>query len=151
MQLVLPLFTAETTLINSNVGFFIKGGVVFYVINGLPVYSHVESDLQAFRFFVSNLIVRGLCKRVEIQRAFHVSIDYVNRACRVYEREGESGFFKPENRHGHCHKLVGDNLVLAQKLIDGGKNNCEVGRLCNVTESSIRYALKVGHLKKKLH
>jgi hypothetical protein len=150
MQLSLPLFTVETTLINNNLGFFNKDGIVYYLVNGLPIYSHIESDLQAFRFFISNLITRGLCKRMEVKRAFHISIDFVNRACRVYEAEGETGFFKPENRHGYCYKLIGENLVLAQKLLDEGLNNCEVGRQCKVTESSIRYAMKVGHLKKNV-
>lgn len=145
----LPLFTSATTLINSNVGFFSKDGLVFYLLNGLPIYSHIEEDIQAFRFFISNLIARGLCKKTEIRSAFHISIDFVNRSCRTYKTEGEAGFFKPENRHGHCYKLVGANLALAQKLLDEGNNNCAVGRHCNVKESSIRYALKQGHLKKK--
>ena len=145
----LPLFSSETTLINSHLGFFSTEGIVYYVLNGLPIYSHVEGDIQAFRFFISNLIARGLCKKTEIRSAFHISIDFVNRSCMTYKKEGESGFFKPENRHGYCHKLVGDNLVLAQKLLDEGKNNCEVGRQCTVKESSIRYALKQGYLKKK--
>lgn len=148
MQMRLPLFSPTTTLINNNLGFFNKEGIVYYLLNGLPIYSHLESDLQAFRFFISNLITQGLCKKTEAQKAFHVSIDYVNRSCRTYEKEGESGFFKPENRRGHCYKLVGDNLLLAQKLLDEQKNNCEVARQCNVKESSVRYAISVGHLKK---
>ena len=44
-------------------------------------------------------------------------------------------------------KLVGENLALAQRLLEEGKNNCEVARQCNVTESSVRYAIKVNHLK----
>ncbi len=146
----LPLFTSDTTLINDNVGYFSANGIVYYLLNGLPIYSHLESDIQAFRFFISNLVVRGLCKKTEIRRAFHISIDFVNRSCRTYYTEGESGFFKPENRHGHCHKLVGKNLELAQRLLDEGKNNCEVARQCNVTESSVRYAIKVNHLKKNV-
>jgi hypothetical protein len=148
MQLSLPLFTSDTTLINGNVGYFSKNGIVFYLLNGLPIYSHPESSIQAFRFFISNLISQGLCKKSEIRGAFHISIDFVNRSCKTYEREGESGFFKPDKRHGYCHKLVGDNLEPAQKLLGEGKNNCEVARECNVKESSIRYAIKVGHLKK---
>jgi hypothetical protein len=150
MQMSLPLFTSEVTLINSNVGFQDINGIVYYYLNGLPIYSHLAGDLQAFRFFISNLIARGLCKKTHIRSAFHLSIDFVNRSCKTYEREGEAGFFKPENRHGYCYKLIGENLSLAQRLLDEKKNNCEIARQCNVTESSIRYAIKVGHLKKTL-
>jgi hypothetical protein len=150
MQMSLPLFTSEVTLINSNVGFQDINGIVYYYLNGLPIYSHLAGDLQAFRFFISNLIARGLCKKTHIRSAFHLSIDFVNRSCKTYEREGEAVFFKPENRHGYCYKLIGENLSLAQRLLDEKKNNCEIARQCNVTESSIRYAIKVGHLKKTL-
>lgn len=77
---------------------------------------------------ISNVITRGLYKRMEVKRAFHISIDFVNRACRIYKAEGKSGFFIPENRHGYCYTLIGENLVLAQKLLDQVLNNCEVGR-----------------------
>jgi hypothetical protein len=149
MQIHLPLFSTDTTLINGHLGFHKTEGVVYYLLNGLPIYTHLEGDLQAFRFFISNLIARGLCKKSEIRSAFHLSIDFVNRSCRTYATQGESGFFKSENRHGYCYKLVGENLILAQKLVDENNNNCQVAKQCNVTESSIRYAIKVGHLKKK--
>lgn len=150
MQFRLPLFPSATKLINNSVGVFEKDGIVFYLLNGLPVYSHKQDDLQAFRFFTSNLINQGLCKKAEIRDAFHVTIDYVNRAYKLFEKEGESGFFKPENRHGYCYKLIGDNLLKAQQLLDEGENNCVIARSCQVGESAIRYALKKGYLKKNL-
>jgi hypothetical protein len=149
MQLTLPLFSPDHTLISPNVAFNSQDGIVFYHVGGLPIYSHKESDLQAFRFFTSNLVHRSLCKKTEIAQAFHITIDQVNRACKIFETEGESGFFKSENRHGHCHKLVGENLVEAQRLLDEGQNNVAIGKACNVRESAIRYAIKKGYLKKK--
>lgn len=148
MQLTLPLFSSDVTLISPNVGFYCSDGIVYYLINGLPVYSHKESDIQAFRFFTSNLVSKNLCKRTEIKRAFHITIDQVNRACKIFESEGESGFFKPENRHGHCHKLIGENLARAQGLLDAGQSNVAIGKACNVVESAVRYAIKKGYLKK---
>lgn len=149
MQLTLPLFSSDVTLISQNVGVYNQAGIVFFLINGLPVYSHKEGDLQAFRFFTSNLVSKGLCKKTEIMRAFHITIDQVNRACKIFETEGESGFFKAENRHGHCHKLIGENLVEAQRLLDMGQSNVSIGKACNVAESAVRYSIKQGYLKKK--
>ena len=150
MQLSLPFFTADTTLITSILGVFVKNKIVYYLLNGLPIYSHKEGDQQAFRFFTANLVHIGLCRKTDIMRTFSITIDQVNRACKLLELEGESGFFKPENRHGHCHKLVGENHALAQKLLDEGKSNCEVGRQCHVRESAVRYSISKGYLKKKL-
>ena len=47
MQLSLPFFTADTTLITSNLGVFVKNKIVYYLLNGLPIYSHKEGDQQA--------------------------------------------------------------------------------------------------------
>lgn len=149
MQLTLPLFSSDVTLVSPNVGVYSADGIVCFLLNGLPIYSHKEGDVQAFRFFTSNLIDKGLCTKTEIKKAFHITIDQVNRACKIFQTEGESGFFKPENRHGHCHKLVGENLVLAQRLIDEGLSNVQIGKACNVRESAIRYSIKQGYLKKK--
>ena len=37
MQLLLPLFTSDTTLITSNLGVFVKNKIVYYLLNGLPI------------------------------------------------------------------------------------------------------------------
>jgi hypothetical protein len=149
MQLQLPIFPVGTELISGCVGVYEQDGTVQYIINGLPVYTHAKDDLQAFRFFFCNLLHQGLCTKVEIRRAFGVTEDFVNRAWRLYQREGEAGFFKPENRHGYCYKLIGDNLIKAQRLLDAGHSNSATARQVGVSESAIRYAVKSGYLKKK--
>jgi hypothetical protein len=149
MQLQLPIFPVGTTMISACVGVYEQGGTVQYIINGLPVYAHGKDDLQAFRFFFCNLIHQGLCTKVQVRRAFGVTEDFVNRAWRLYQSEGEAGFFKPENRHGYCYKLIGDNLIKAQSLLDEGHSNSATARQVGVSESAIRYAVKSGYLKKK--
>ena len=150
MQLRLPLFPSGTKLISPCVGVYVQDGLVQYIVNGLPVYAHGKDDLQAFRFFFSNLISHGLCTKAEVRKAFFITEDYVNRAYRLFKTEGEAGFFKPENRHGYCYKLVGDNLAKAQQLLDEGRNQSATATAVGVTESTIRYAIKMGYLKKKL-
>ena len=149
MQLQLPLFPSGTKLISPCVGVYKQDGLVQYIVNGLPVYAHGKDDLQAFRFFFSNLISHGLCTKTEVRKAFCITEDYVNRAYRLFKNEGEAGFFKPENRHGYCYKLVGDNLVKAQQLLDEGRNQSATAAAVGVSESAIRYAIKMGYLEKK--
>lgn len=149
MQLQLPLFPSGTKLISPFVGVYEQDSLVQYIVNGLPVYAHGKDDLQAFRFFFSNLISRGLCTKAEVRKAFCITEDYVNRAYRLFKSEGEAGFFKPENRHGYCYKLIGDNLVRAQQLLDDGRNQSATAAAVGVSESAIRYAIKMGYLKKK--
>lgn len=148
MQLQLPIFPSGSKMISDCVGFYEQNGIVQYIVNGLPVYVHGKDDLQAFRFFFSNLIHQGLCTQREVRKAFCITSDYVSRAYLVYKKEGEAGFFKPENRHGYCYKLIGDTVVKAQKLLDEGHSQSSAGRAVGVSESAIRYAIKTGHLKK---
>lgn len=137
-QLILPLFTSDVTLISINIGIFSKNGIVSHLLNGMPIYSHTEGDIQAFSFFTANLISKNLYSKTEIMRAFSISKDQVVRACKIFKTEGESGFFKPENRHVHCHKLTSENLVLAQRLLDEGMNNVQIAKACHVGESAVR-------------
>lgn len=149
MQLQLPIFPSGTKFISSCVGVYEQGSHVQYIVNGLPVYAHGKDDLQAFRFFFSNLISHGLCTKAEVRKAFCITDDYVNRSYRLFKAEGEAGFFKPENRHGYCYKLIGDNLARTQQLLDDGLNQSATAAAVGVSESAIRYAIKMGYLKKK--
>ena len=92
MQLLLPIFPSDTRLINSSVGLYERDGIVQYLINELPVYSHSKDDNDAFRFITSNFIHQGLCRKVDIERAFGVSEDSVSRALKKFEAKGEVGF-----------------------------------------------------------
>jgi hypothetical protein len=58
MQLQLPIFLAETTLASNCVGVYERNGLVQYIVNGMPVYSHSKEDFQAFRFIFAILLVR---------------------------------------------------------------------------------------------
>ena len=149
MQLKLPLFPSGTKLISDCVGVYGQDGIVQYIVNGLPVYAHGKDDLQAFRFFFSNLINHGLCTKVQIRKAFCVTEDYVNRAYRLYKTAGEAAFFTPEIRHGYCYKLIGDNLLKAQQLLDEGRSQNATAKAVGVSESAIRYSINAGYLKKR--
>lgn len=148
MQLALPIFPHDITLINASVGVYTREEIVTYIVNGLPMYNHATENLNGFRFFTSNLIVQGRCKKTEIARCFGVSYDSVNRYAELYREKGEDVFFGSENRHGHSYKLISPVLEKAQRYLDAGKSNSETARLISVSEGAIRYALKNGVLKK---
>jgi transposase len=148
MQLQLPLFSKETKLISSCVGVYEHDGLVQYIVNGLPVYSHDKEDLQAFRFITSTLIKQKLCKMVEVEKAFGVSADSVQRNVKKLLEEGESAFFSPDNRHGRSHKIMGALKDRIQKDLDQNKSVNSVAVKNKVTEGAIRYAIKQGYLKK---
>ncbi len=73
MQLRLPLFPSGTKMISGCLG------IVQYIANGQPIYAHRKDDLNAFCDITGNFIEIHLCRKVDIQRCFHVSEDFVYR------------------------------------------------------------------------
>ena len=150
MQLLLPIFPPDAKMINDVIGVQERDGIVQYLISGMPMYSHASEDLRAFRFITSNFIHEGLCKNVDIERAFGVSEDSVRRALHKLETQGEAGFFGPEARHGNAHKIIGTKRERIQAKLDKGQKGYSIAKEEGVSESSIRYAIKQGYLKKRV-
>lgn len=147
-QLLLPLFPTDTEMITPVLGVREQGGIVFYLLSGMPIYSHEKGSLHRFRFITSNLILQGLCKNVDIVRVFHVSTDSVRRWKKRLEEEGEEAFFKEENRHGRSHKLLPDVLERIQHKLDKGQSVNSIAKQEGLSEGSIRYSIDQGRLKK---
>ncbi len=149
MQLHLPLFPRDAQLINDNVGVYEKDGLVQYIVNGAPIYSHAKDDINAFRFITSNFIREGLCRKVDIEKFFGVSEDSIYRYYKKFLAQGEQGFFGDDARHGTAHKIVGERRIRIQKKLDTGQSVNSIAKEEGVRESAIRYAVKKGYLKKK--
>lgn len=148
MQLLLPIFPVQTTHITPSVGVYERDGIIQYLVNGLPIYSHAKEDNDAFRFITSNFIHQGLCRKVDIERAFGVSEDSVSRAYKKFLAKGEAGFFGPDARHGKAHKIVGGRRERIQAKLDKGQSVYSIAKQEGVRESAIRYGIKQGYLKK---
>ena len=148
MQLQLPIFPKEAQLINEHVGVYKNEGVVQYIVNGMPIYSHAQNDINAFRFITSNFIEQGLCRKVDIERFFNVSEDSVYRYHKKFKEQGEHGFFGDDARRGKAHKITGDKRISIQNKLDKGQSVNSIAKEEGVRESAIRYAVKQGYLKK---
>ena len=148
MQLQLPFFPKEARLINEHVGVYQKDGLVQYILNGMPIYSHAKDDLNAFRFITSNFICQGLCRKVDIERFFNVSEDSVYRYHKKFKEQGEEGFFGDDARQGKAHKITGQRRIRIQQKLDKGQSVNSIAKEEGVRESAIRYGIKQGYLKK---
>jgi transposase len=151
MQLLLPIFPADTKLINHSLGVYHRDGIVTYLHSGAPIFSHSSEDLQSFRYITSNLIIQGLCQRKDIANTFHVSTDSVYSNVKKLQTQGEESFFGTEHRHGYSHKLRGDKLKQAQQCLDKEMSQNATAKHVGVWEGAIRYAIKTGKLKKSHH
>jgi hypothetical protein len=59
-------------------------------------------------------------------------------------------FFNQIDQRGECYKMTESLLLQAQHLLDDGNSQLKTAKILGVSESSIRYHLKNGNLKKKL-
>jgi len=148
MQTILPIYPVSTVFINSSLGVYHKDGIVTYISNALPIYSHASSDYKTFRFITAKLVLLGRCSQKEISDCFCVSYDSVKRSVRRLKKTGDGGFFTEENRHGNAYKLTPERLERIQQALDAGKSNTAIAQMEDISEGSVRYAIKKGMLKK---
>ena len=93
LQLLLPLFPIEATLINNLVGVQKRDETVYYFNGSMPIFKHIESDIDSFRYITSQLIINGVCKQKEIVNCFGVSDISVKRWVKRYKGSKELGDF----------------------------------------------------------
>jgi hypothetical protein len=93
LQILLPLFPVEATLINHLVAVQKKEETVYYFNGSMPIFMHHQSDIDSFRFITSQLIAGGTCKQKDIVNCFGVSLVSVKRWVRRYRESKELGDF----------------------------------------------------------
>jgi len=148
-QLLLPLFPKDVSFLTPTLGVKEKNGIVIYLHSGMPIYSHDKDELNKFRFTTSNFILQGLCNNTDIVRVFHVPTDSVRRWKKKLSEEGEEAFFNKDKRHGRSHKLLPEMLDRIQLKLDNCQSVNSIAKQENISEGSIRYAIKMKRLKKR--
>ena len=149
MQLILPIFPRDSKYLSRVLMVFEKDGMVQYLANGLPVYSHVVDNINSFRFITCNFIEQGLCKASEVARCFGIPENSVSHQLKIYRKDGANAFFSRDFHDKKSHKLHGELLNRVQRGIDKGLSNNSIAKKEDISEGAIRYALGTGTLKKK--
>jgi|WetSurSiteA1Bulk_404760.scaffolds.fasta_scaffold133995_2 hypothetical protein len=145
-QVQLPLFPAGTTHLNESLAFECRDGQVTYFNGHLPVFTHSQGDLAAFRLFTSQLVVNGSASQGDIRRAFGVPKIAVQRAVDRYRAGGAAAFFvAPPPRPGR--KLTPELLVQVQALLDQGQSVPAISRQTGVLANTIHKAIRAGRLR----
>jgi hypothetical protein len=144
-QVQLPLFPAGTTQLNDSLAFECRDGQVIYFNGHLPVFTHAQNDLPAFRLFTSQLVVNGSATQGDIRRAFGVPKVAVQRALAKYQAGGAAAFFvPPKPRAGR--KLTPQVLPQVQARLDQGESVPAVSRQTGVLANTIHKAIRAGRL-----
>jgi hypothetical protein len=93
LQILLPLFPVEATLVNRLIAVQKKEETIYYFNGSMPIFMHNESDIDSFRYITSQLIVNGVCKQKDIVDCFGVSLVSVKRWVKRYRESKELGDF----------------------------------------------------------
>lgn len=149
MQMQLPIFPENTKLINSSVGFFKKGELIYYLHNGSPIFCHHVDNTNNYRYILGNLVESKLCTPSEISNALGISKRNVERYAKKLKEEGMESFFNQTDGRGECYKMTESVMQQAQQMLDEGKSQLKTAKTLGVSESCIRYHLTSGNLKKK--
>lgn len=145
-QVQLPLSPVGTTPLNESLAFACRDGQVTYFNGHLPVFTHAQSDLAAFRLFTSQLVVKGRASQGDIRRAFGVPKVAVQRAVDRYRVGGAAAFFVPPTPRVGT-KLTPAVLPQVQALIEQGAAVPAISRATGVLANTIHKAIRLGRLR----
>lgn len=147
-QVQLPLFPVGTTQLNESLAFECRDGRVTYFNGHLPVFTHVQDDLAAFRLFTSQLVVNGSASQGDIRRAFGVPKIAVQRAVDRYRAGGAAAFFVPSPpRVGR--KLTPEVLRQVRGRLEQGELVPDISRATGVLANTIHKAIRAGRLPER--
>jgi transposase len=146
-QMQLPIFPSTVTPITNEVAFIKKDGKITYVMGSLPVFTHNEEDVTAFRIFASQLVVNGVASQSDIVKSFGIPKVTVKRFVKRFREQGIQGFFKTNRGKRGGTVLTPDILVQAQELLNEGKELKEIGSTFGIRTNTLNKAVQ----SKRLH
>lgn len=152
MQTLLPIFTDEITLINAELGYQQRDGVIYYFHAGLPVFQHAAGDRQSFRMILSQFYLNGLCSQVELVHAFKVTPIRIKRAVKQYRQRGPASFYRSAAPPHTPRRLVPAVVAEAEGLLAEGLDRGAVAERLGIKKDTLRKGIESGRvreLKKK--
>lgn len=148
MQMQLPIFPADTRLVNATLGIRCEDDMVYYLHNGSPIFCHAQSNINHYRFICGNLVASNLCRASELADTLGVNRRAIERYAKKHRENGTDVYFNKGDRRGQCFKMTPEMLSKAQVLLDQSLSQEEISRQLHISSSCIRDHIKKGTLKK---
>jgi transposase-like protein len=146
MSIKLPAIPIVSTLISDVVSVDNQNGVWTYWVYLWPIYTHEYSQRKQFRYIAATLVNSGLCKQIEIVRAFGVDRKMLGRAQQQLRERGAESFFQKRSGRKGGTILTEERLAQAQQLLNEGLSRTEVARQLQIKADTLRKGLKDGRL-----
>jgi len=142
LQILLPLFPVEGTLINSLVAVQKKAETVYYFNGSMPIFMHNEKDSDSFRYVTSQLIANGVCKQKDIVNCFGVSLVSVKRWVKRYRESKELADFTSKKKRPLNSKLTEEIITQIQIKYSQGNSLQEIAEELSVKINTIQKAIQ---------
>src|SRR5208337_1808296 len=110
-----------------------------------PVFQHAENDHRSFRMFTAQLICQGVCRQVDIVRAFGISKNSVIRSVNKCLAGGVNAFYTPRATRG-ASVMTQAVTAQAQQLLAAGWSLREVAERLGIKLDTLRKAIPHGRL-----
>jgi transposase len=147
MQTLLPLFQEDISLITDELGYQQREGRIYYFHAGLPIFHHAVADHQSFRMIISQFYLNGLCKQVDLVRAFGVTPISVKRAVKQYEDRGPASFYQRPAPPHQPRQLVPAVVAEAETLLAEGLSRGEVAQRLGLKKDTLRKGIESGRVR----
>ena len=121
---------------------------IFYFIENEIIFSHQISDINVFKQFICQIHLVGLVKQTDLSRLFYIKSISIKRWIKKY-KESSSNIFLNDKRRGHSYKLTIEVIARIQSSINKGLALNKIAKIENISEGSIRYALKTNKLNRQ--
>jgi hypothetical protein len=148
-QALLPLIADGATRISEVISVVRDNGQWTYFCGVQPVFQHAENDRRSFQMFTAQLICQGVCRHVDIVRAFGVSKSGVIRSVNRYRAGGVSAFYTPRAARG-ASVMTPEVTAQAQQLLGAGESPREVADQLGIKLGTLRKAIRQGRLSVSL-
>jgi hypothetical protein len=146
-QLQLPIFSFGVTPITSLLAFIKEDKNITYFNGSLPVFSHLENDIDSFRMITAQFCVNGHTQQMDIVRAFGVTSISVKRSVKLYREEGARGFYKQKNTRGAAI-LTHSVIEQVQQLLSEHEEVADIASKLNIKADTLSKAIRAGRLHK---
>src|ERR1035441_10571950 len=143
-QVQLPLFPSGTTHLNDDLAFECHDGQVTYFNGHLPVFTHAQDDLAAFRLFTSTAAPpRATFAALLACLKWPCSARWTSIGPAVLPRS----LYRPNRNPGR--KLTPEVLSQVQARLDQGELVPEISRQTGVLANTIHKAIRAGRLRER--
>jgi transposase-like protein len=141
------MFSFGVTPITSLLAFIKEDKNITYFNGSLPVFSHLENDIDSFRMITAQFCVNGHTQQMDIVRAFGVTSISVKRSVKLYREEGARGFYKQKNTRGAAI-LTHSVIEQVQQLLSEHEEVADIASKLNIKADTLSKAIRAGRLHK---